>query len=179
MLRSADAITWEEDKLDTKADSLPDANIRALTLRQTNGSDRIVMAGQRNNCTNTVVWNKMWNIGWESLEKDAEWMYFPFSTDNDIPCPKLNYLNLISYDGNCIAFGGASPDNSHKALDAIYVSRDYGITWRPSTEIHLPVELKGIDGCITSAVDNNNFIWVITNAQVWRGRLNRLGFAQQ
>ena len=68
---------------------------------------------------------------------------------------------------------------SHKALDAMYVSQDYGITWRPSTDIHLPVELKGADGCITSTVDENYFIWIITNAQVWRGRLNRLGFVQQ
>ena len=179
LLRSTDASTWEDDKLDTKADSLPDANIRALTLQQTNGSNRIVMLGQRRDCSNTVVWNKMWNNGWECFEKDAEWTYFLFSPDNMIPCPRLHYLNLIHYDGKCVAFGGASLDDSHKALDAMYVSQDYGITWRPSTDIHLPVELKGADGCITSTVDENYFIWIITNAQVWRGRLNRLGFAHQ
>ena len=179
LLRSADASTWEEEKLDTKADSLPDASIRALTLQQTNGSDAIVMLGHRSDCTHAVAWYKMWNIGWECFENDAEWMFFPFSPDNRVMCPLLKYLNLIYYDGNCVAFGGASLDNAHEALDAMYVSRDYGITWRPSTEIHLPVELKGTNGCITGAVDKNNYIWLITNAQVWRGRLNRLGFAQQ
>ena len=68
---------------------------------------------------------------------------------------------------------------SHKALDAMFISQDYGITWRTSTELHMPIQLEGIEGCITSTVDKNNFIWIITNAQVWRGRLNRLGFAQQ
>lgn len=179
LLRSADASAWEEEKLDTKADSLPDASIRALTLQQTNGSDAIVMLGHRSDCTHAVAWYKMWNIGWECFENDAEWMFFPFSPDNRVMCPLLKYLNLIYYDGNCVAFGGASLDNTHEALDAMYVSRDYGITWRPSTEIHLPVELKGTNGCITGAVDKNNYIWLITNAQVWRGRLNRLGFAQQ
>ena len=179
LLRSADASTWEEEKLDTKADSLPDTSIRALTLQQTNGSDAIVMLGHRSDCTHAVAWYKMWNIGWECFENDAEWMFFPFSPDNRVMCPLLKYLNLIYYDCNCVAFGGASLDNTHEALDAMYVSRDYGITWRPSTEIHLPVELKGTNGCITGAVDKNNYIWLITNAQVWRGRLNRLGFAQQ
>ena len=52
--------------------------------------------------------------------------------------------------------------------------KDIGIA-----EIHIPEALKGSEGCITSTVDYNYFIWIITNAQVWRGRLNRLGFAQQ
>ena len=178
LLRSADAADWTfEDKLDTKADSLPDASIRALTLEQANGNTRIVMVGHKNDCAHAIVWNKMWNES--EKEQDAEWIFFPYTPDNTLLCPRLANLNLLSYDGKCIAFGGASADDTHQALDAVYVSRDYGITWRPGAELYLPPQLKGYDGCITSAVDRNNFIWIITNAQVWRGRLNRLGFAQQ
>ena len=178
LLRSADAIDWShEEKLDTKADSLPAYGIRALTMQQANGNSRIVMVGQNNDYPNNVVWNKMWNQC--ELEMDAEWYYFPFSSDNKIPCPRLGFLNLLPYDGKCIAFGGVSADNKHKALDLMYISEDYGITWRPSSDLHLPIELEGIEGCIASTVDKNNYIWIITNAQVWRGRLNRLGFAQQ
>ena len=185
LLRSADAITWDDDKPSPNPDEafLPSSDIRALTLQQSNGSTRIVMVGQKNGegeeYTKALVWNKMWNDGWETFEADAEWMYFPLSPDNKIPCPRLGYFNLLAYDGKCLAFGGASADGTHKALDAMYFSQDYGITWRPSTELHLPIQLEGTDGCITSVVDKNNFIWLITNAQVWRGRLNRLGFAQQ
>ena len=143
---------------------------------RSNGNSRIVMVGQREGSDNAVVWNKMWNEN--EAEEDAEWMFFPLSPDNTIPCPRLNHFNLLEYDDKCIAFGGASADGKQKALDGIYVSQDYGITWRPSTEIHMPIELEGIEGCIASTVDTNNYIWIITNAQVWRGRLNRLGFAQ-
>lgn len=177
MLRSADASTWEEDKLDSDALILPYSSIRALSLQQANGNKRIVMVGQNDNYTNAIVWNKMWNDS--EKEEDAQWIYFPLSPDNTIPCPRLQHLNLLPYDGKCVAFGGASLDESHKALDAMYFSHDYGITWRPSTEYHMPIQLEGIEGCITSTVDKNSFIWIITNAQVWRGRLNRLGFAQQ
>ena len=177
LLRSADAGNWEEDELDTERVMLPASEIRALNTKQGNGNSRIVMLGQREGSDNAVVWNKMWN-GTEK-EEDAQWIYFPISPDNKIPCPRLQYLNLLPYDGKCIAFGGASMDESHKALDAMFVSQDYGITWRPDKELYLPVQLEGIEGPITSAVDKNNFIWIITNAQVWRGRLNRLGFAKQ
>lgn len=177
LLRSSDAASWEEDQLDTEATMLPTSEIRALSVEQDNGNNRIIMVGQSEGSNNAVVWNKMWNNS--EPEADAEWIYFPISPDNLIPCPRLQHLNLLPYDGNCIAFGGASKDESHKALDAMYISQDYGITWRPSIELHLPIDLEGIEGCITSTVDENNFIWIITNAQVWRGRLNRLGFAQQ
>ena len=177
LLRSADGTTWEEEMLDTEATMLPASEIRALSVQQANGNNRIIMVGQREGSDNAVVWNKMWNES--EPEAEAQWIYFPISPDNRIPCPRLEYLNLLPYDGKCIAFGGASMDKARKALDAMYISQDYGITWRRSTELHMPFELKGIEGCITSTVDKNNFIWIITNAQVWRGRLNKLGFAQQ
>ena len=177
LLRSLDAATWEEDLLDTDAAQLPVSEIRALSVEQANGNSRIILVGQTEGSGNAVVWNKMWNDS--EKEEDAEWMFFPISPDNRIPCPQLNHFNLLPYDGNCIAFGGTSVDGEHEALDAIYISKDYGITWRPNNGLHLPKELKGTEGCITSTVDENNFIWIITNAQVWRGRLNRLGFAQQ
>lgn len=177
LLCSADAENWKEDKLDTEAIMLPVSEIRTLSIQQTNGNSRIVLVGQREGSDNAVVWNKMWNE--TEKEKDAQWTYFPISPDNKIPCPKLQYFNLLPYDGKCIAFGGTSPDKSHKAFDAMYITHDYGITWRPDNELHMPIQLEGIEGCITSAVDKNNFIWIITNSQVWRGRLNRLGFAQQ
>ena len=177
ILRSADATTWEEETLDTDATMLPTTDIRALSVEQANGNNRIILVGQSGNSDNAVVWNKMWNDS--EQEENAEWVYFPITHDNNIPCPRLEYLNLLSYDGKCIAFGGASIDNSKKALETMYVSQDYGITWRPDKEHRMPVELKGIEGCITSTVDENYFIWIITNAQVWRGRLNRLGFEQQ
>lgn len=177
ILRSADASTWEEETLDTDATMLPTTDIRALSVEQANGNNRIILVGQSENSDNAVVWNKMWNDS--EQEENAEWIYFPITHDNNIPCPRLEYLNLLSYDGKCIAFGGASIDNSKKALETMYVSQDYGITWRPDKEHRMPVELKGIEGRITSTVDENYFIWIITNAQVWRGRLNRLGFEQQ
>jgi len=177
LLRSADATTWVEDRLDTEASLLPQTGIRALSAEQANGNNRIILVGQNSDQANAVVWNKMWNES--EKEEDAEWIYFPLTPDNTIPCPRLSYLNLLPYDGKCIAFGKTVSDETHKAFDAMYISQDYGITWRPSTELHLPIGLEGTEDCVASTVTEDNFIWIITNSQVWRGRLNRLGFAQQ
>lgn len=179
LLRSADASIWEEDELDSDAALLPSTDIKTLSVKQANGSDRIVMVGWKDGMPNGIVWSKTWNDGWKTYEEDAKWIYFKVSPDNTVPCPKLQYFNLLSYDGKCIAFGGASADGQHVALDVMYVSRDYGLTWRSSDIVRMPSQLRGVEGCIAGTVDKNNFIWIITNAQVWRGRLNRLGFAQQ
>ena len=177
LLRSADATTWQQDALDSEASLLPTADIRALGIQQAGGRERIVLVGQREDSDAGIVWNKTWSPG--EAESEAQWMYFPLSPDNTVPCPKLAHLNLLPYDGNLIAFGGTSADGSRTALDRLYVSQDYGITWRHDGELHLPAGIKGAEGPIASTVDDNKFIWIITNAQVWRGRLNRLGFAQQ
>lgn len=177
ILRSQDATTWEEDLTDQADALIPQSDVRSLTLQQANGNTRIVLLGQRDDTDHAVVWNKMWNES--EPEQDAPWTFFPLSADNTIPCPRLKDLCLLPYDNMCIAFGGPSADNQHEALDAMYISQDYGITWRPSTEFRLPADLKGTEGSITGLIDENHFIWIITEQQVWRGRLNRLGFAQQ
>ena len=78
----------------------------------------------------------------------------------------------------CLAFGGASDYEGGKygAMSEMFFSKDYGITWKPDYELHLPQELLGVSGPIASAVDRDHFIWIIANREVWRGRLNRLGF---
>ena len=80
-----------------------------------------------------------------------------------------------------MAFGGASVTGkgTHKAMDALYISQDYGITWNKDSELHLPKALKGVNGPISSVVDDNNVIWIIANGEVWRGKLNRLDFERQ
>ena len=61
----------------------------------------------------------------------------------------------------------------------MFFSRDCGITWKPDYELHLPKALLGVGGPIASAVDSDKYIWIIANREVWRGRLNRLGFLRQ
>lgn len=173
---------WEFQKevLDESPVFLPLTNVNSLQMMQKNGNNRLVMVGNRAEDTDdtSVVWNKMWNE--DIPESEGTWMYLLQTADNRCTLPQLEYPNLIAYDDKCLAFGGASiaGTGSREAMDALYVSEDFGITWRTDSEMHLPRALKGVEGPICSVVDDN-VIWLIANGEVWRGKLNRLDFERQ
>ena len=172
---------FQPEALDESSVYLPSKDVKTLLMQQTNGSQRMVMLGNRtdDNDKTSVVWNKMWND--DTAEGEAIWMFLNQTEDNKCTLPQLEHLNLIQYDDKCMAFGGASVTGrgTNKAMDALYVSEDYGISWHKDTEWHLPAQLKGVEGPISSVVDDNNVIWIIANGEVWRGKLNRLDFEQQ
>ena len=59
------------------------------------------------------------------------------------------------------------------------VSKDIGINWSANSKYTLPTPLT--TNVYTTTVDGNNFIWLFygDSGQVWRGRLNRLGWERQ
>lgn len=181
LYKSADATDWKAEALDESSVYLPTSNVKMLLLDQPNGYRRMVLLGYRSEASDTaaVVWQKAWNKA--AKEESAEWMYVPHTEDNKYLLPMLKWLNVMAYDGNFIAFGGASMEGKgkHKALDMAYMSKDYGIVWQPQKDFALPAELKGTESPVISTVDDENMIWIIANKQVWRGRLNRLGFIRQ
>lgn len=172
---------FQPESLDESSVNLPSKDVKALLMEQENGNQRLVMVGNRADeyDETSVVWNKMWND--DITESEAVWMFMNQTDDNRLTLPQLEYLNLIQYDKKCLAFGGASVagKGTHKAMDALYVSQDYGISWRTDSEMHLPKELKDVSGPICSVVDDNNIIWLIAKGEVWRGKLNRLDFIRQ
>lgn len=172
---------FQAEGLDESSVYLPSKDVKSLLMKQSNGNNRLVMVGNRTDETDktSVVWNKMWNE--DIPESESIWMFINQTDENKCTLPQLEYLNLIQYDEKCLAFGGASVagKGTNKAMDALYVSQDYGITWRTDSEMHLPKELKGVDGPVCSVVDDNNVIWIIANGEVWRGKLNRLDFIRQ
>ena len=74
--------------------------------------------------------------------------------------------------------GGESKDGEIEALERFYVSQDNGLTWWRLQTILPPADLRGVGGHLTATVDENNFIWLFAGSKVYRGRLNRLGFAR-
>lgn len=183
LFRSEDATAWEAEVLDAAAIELPHHGIRSVSYVQNNGNRRLLLLGARDTesaaDTTAAVWYKMWNE--RTPEGEAEWVYVTPTEDNLYQCPRLKQLSLMHYDGKLMAIGGESEENhgSRQSLDALYVSNDNGITWRTDGEIKLPTEPKGTAGAIAACVDGQKYIWLIANQGIWRGRLNKLGFARQ
>ena len=145
---------------------------------QGNGNKRLYMAGASDETETAegLAWSKMWRS--DVVEGDAMWMYFNRSDDNQYYFPLLEDQTLFPYDGRLMTFGGRRIDKEGESMACLYVSNDNGITWKPDMDLHLPFELKGVEGPLAATVDANHYIWIIANRQVWRGRLNRLGFVQ-
>lgn len=178
--RSANAVDWTAESLDDDVQYLPVSQIYSRVYTQENGNNRILICGNRNvdSDQTAVVWSKLWYD--DLTEEQAEWTYFTQTHENPYSCPRLENLTILPYDGRMVAIGGKSlGQGTHKACDHLYFSDDNGITWKADPELHLPEQLLGASGPLTAAVDDNNYLWIIVNQQVWRGRLNRLGFARR
>ena len=87
--------------------------------------------------------------------------------------PVLSGLTLIQYGDSFLAFGGD--------YRKVYVSRDKGITWKVSKYVTMPADFDYTTTGVQVVLDDDNFIWLYCKGtgQVWRGRLNRMGWENQ
>ena len=131
------------------------------------------MAGASDaNSKRAMVWRKI--VDYSKAAPKSQWTLIE-RNDNDIyNLPILENLTLVKYDDGILAFGG----DYYK----IYKSRDNGITWKEFTDFGMPADFNhtGIQH-ITIQTDADNYIWLYcdygSSKEVWRGRINRLGWA--
>lgn len=184
MASSDQGATWTEEKMDTSSEWLPEGNISyaCVPLRTNEDIERLIFAGNRSvdtypNDRYAVVWSKV-----EDLSGDAEdnnWMFYTQTADNSYCLPRLLDVTMCAYGDVLLAFGGNGIGAcTESAFSKIYVSLDGGITWKGTSTYPVPEGLAGMSQSFTSTVDANNCLWIISgDGQVWRGRLNRLGWA--
>ena len=120
---------------------------------------------------------------WTQLNSEDYWTELTLG-NNTYACPKLENQGLIHYNNKLYTFGGSGQFNG--AVDAfskIYTSVDNGITWEEITsKFMFPTEFNALyetaEGNYSYIVDDQQFIWIMWSqtGEVWRGRLNKLGF---
>lgn len=127
--------------------------------------------GSINTVWHSAVWRKIIDYG-KDVEQ-AQWTYMERSKDL-YALPPMSSLSLIYYDGSILAVGRAMDDNSYSILQ----SRDGGITWKTSSLYQLPDGFNHAATQVKAETDSDNYIWLHCEGtgQVWRGRLNRLGW---
>lgn len=109
--------------------------------------------------TSTVVWTTTDGLAW-----------YPLHTESEFDCPKLKNPSVMYYGGQFYIFGSE--------FNGFYRSKD-GLVWEEVKERFMfPVSIRGKASEYSTVVDENNFIWIMrdTPCEVWRGRLNELGF---
>lgn len=116
-------------------------------------------------------------VCWGLLSNNEKWTQYSPNSESSYKCPRLDNLALIYYNNELYAFGGKG-DNAFKAF---YTSKDEGITWKEAiSNISIPASFKekNKNNDFSYIVDKDNFIWIMwsNSGEVWRGRINKLGF---
>lgn len=152
----------------------------AYPLKTNANINRIVVMGQNQLVADTT------NVIWTQLASEHEW--FPLTMeDNPNSCPNLRNASMIYYNDQLYVFGGPGKNGgSAKAFDYFYSSKDNGIGWaKVSKGASFPEEFNSLyaqsNGNYSCTIDDNNYLWIMwgKTGEVWKGRINKLGFNQQ
>ena len=178
-------VTWQEDIVNEDAELLPTRDLALISYPMTNTDsvDYVLLIGNRevseeNNESIAMVWRKVVDYSQNAVK--ASWNYMERNeTSDSLALPRLQNLTMVKYDDGILALGGAGIGGCEVLpYSMIYQSRDNGITWKNNLNYYLPDEFDKLATNVTATVDSDNFIWLHCQGtgQVWRGRLNKMGW---
>ena len=168
MMSLDNGASWKNEDIDDDAKYVPSSDINFVSTATTSNTDvkrAFVIGNSSANSKKAEVWSK---IVEENTEKDQSWMYQKFNSSNNYYLPKRSNLSVTAYDNNMLAIGGE--------CDKLYYSIDCGICWKENDKLILPKEFSASTASI--AVDDDYFIWIVCtgSGQVWKGRINKMGW---
>lgn len=141
--------------------SFPLTGLSSTTYITTTGNEQALLIGDQTG-TNTTPWmSAPQNDGWADL------------SSTNAACPLLKSPSIIHYNGALYAFGGD--------FSTFYKSMA-GLAWyKPDSKFWMPTDFKELIKTqnYSMVTDSYGFIWIMWANEVWRGRLNKLGFARQ
>lgn len=174
---SPDGITW--NTYEEMPDGFPISHLSFVSYPLDTNKDinRTVVIG------NHGVEADSTTVAWTQLDVETSWTDLAAPNDSHA-CPKLENMTMIHYNNELYAFGGSGQHKGSIApFGTLFTSKDNGITWQKATsKIAFPEEFQTkyeeSEGNYSSVVDDNHFIWIMWSqtGEVWRGRINKLGF---
>lgn len=158
------------------SERFPTAGFGVVSYEQMYYPHLTIVAGKdREGRLSNAAWSTMDGLAWTCLT-DAETSYFE---------PREGVM-LTQYDDKLCLIGGI--DASNKALKDIYWSKDKGVSWTPTDSLKILPEDYRARGYASALTDDDRFLLLFggkesndANAleEIWRGRINRLGFAEE
>ena len=181
---SNDGASWTADGIDSDASLLPttDINYSCSVLRTNKDVERVILLGNRDVSTyeadtTAVIWSKLDDTG--SYAVNLPWAYYTFDIKSRYILPRLANMSLTTYGDYMLALGGKGIGKCTKqAYSQIYSSIDGGLTWRDEAAFQLPSGINKSAKSMAMVTDDENHLWIICagTGQVWRGRLNSMGW---
>lgn len=112
--------------------------------------------------------------------KDNKWSGVSYDSWDDYLLPRLDNLTIFGYNKALYALGGAGIGAcKDSAFEGIGKSIDYGYSWELSSDVVLPDGFESSAASFTAFSDNKGYLWIICGGTgvVWKGQLNRVGWA--
>lgn len=179
-IESTDGISWTRHELLPDNFPVSQTNFASYPLNTNPNINRIVIIGNNEVETDTIT------SVWSQLNTESCWTEL-VPSHIVYTCPKLENASLIVYNNSLYTFGGPGQHNGKiEAFSSFYQSEDNGISWDAVRQnLKFPEEFSSLyeesEGNYSSIVDKDNFIWIMwgKSGEVWRGRINKLGFEKQ
>ena len=152
--------TWQEDTFDTDVALLPQGNMAYVSWKLDAITDYALLVGQNPASDKAMVqWRKL-----ADYDGAGQWVYMTLDEENPYYLPKMDHVALAFYNNAILAFG----DNQN-----VYISRDQGITWKPTTKYTFPEGFTA-GHQFKVATDGEKAIWLTdtVSGQTWRGKLS-------
>ena len=174
LVSTDECLSWQEESLDSDAALLPKQNINCTihALRTNSDMSRVVLVGTVPGKEYAVVWMKV--VGRDEPGA-GRWMLVADGTTSSKghALPTGQAQSVLAYGELDLSFGF----DAEGGLDDILLSNDGGINWQADDAYAWPTDAAA-QNVIAAAADDSNYLWVVLGGtgQIWRGRLNRLGW---
>lgn len=152
--------SWVADILDTNEAYLPKNELAYVSWFLDYKTDYALLVGQRHISDKAMtIWRKLVDD-----DGNGQWVYMPLADENPYYLPIMAWVKLVVFNNQVLAFG-----SNRK----VYVSRDQGITWKPSSNYYFPDGFGGTSCKVT--VDDEDGLWFTDpeSGKTWRGYLTK------
>lgn len=171
MYVSADGAVWESDAVENASHLLPASHFTSVWMPMSFNSnfEYVIMGGLLQDGTTPTEWKKVI----DNKDSNTEpWNYFNAGNDITFPYPSLPGTQIIAYDNRIYSLGIQGD-----TLSLFSISNDGGRTWIPQSNTYLhPTAIPASNFSWT--IDEDKYMWIFCggSGDIWRGRINRLGF---
>lgn len=163
--------SWEAEKLDTDADSLPTQNVsmNVAGVLSAKKVENVMLMGTRDKAFNdTVATTWLRTVDYDANE-DGQWNYLEIEKNKSGKMPWLDQVITCAADTGFVALGSNGK---------WYKSQNAGLTWKQDKMVVLPAKFA-TEGRFAFCRDNQHYYWIIRNGYVWRGRFNIDGWSKE
>ena len=181
LMSSADGADWTVSAIDDNQALMPMQNLSicAHPLKTDATVSRVLLTGNR---SATDYPDDKYSVSWvkiadPSMSDDANpWMFCTAEAAN-LLLPRLNHLTAVAYGEGVLALGAEGIGYGWKPFTQFYYTDDGGLNWQSDSRFLLPGTFSS-NSAFAMTVDADNYLWIIASGsgQVWRGRLNDLGW---